>query len=49
MLELAAGEDGLRPAPSDIAEHLRRPTLQRRGRVTLRVEIVDSKCYLGAM
>lgn len=49
MLELAAGEDGLRPAPSYATAHLRQPQPLRRGRVTLRGEVVDSKCYLGAM
>jgi hypothetical protein len=51
MLELTAGEDGLRPA--DLPEHdfagLRRSPPRPLGRVTLRGEIVDSKCYLGAM
>jgi hypothetical protein len=51
MLELTAGEDGLRPA--DLPEHelagLRRSPPQTLGRVSLRGEIVDSKCYLGAM
>lgn len=50
MLELAAGEDALRPAPSAAsAARLRRPSPLRHGRVTLRGEVVDSKCYLGAM
>jgi hypothetical protein len=51
MLELAAGENGLRPASqSDTAvKHLRRSPPQPLGRVILRGEIVDSKCYLGAM
>jgi hypothetical protein len=48
MLELVAGEDGLR-RPTGSAVDLRRPAPQQRGRVTLRGEIVDSKCYLGAM
>jgi hypothetical protein len=51
MLELTAGEDGLRSA--DLPEHdlagLRRSPPRPLGRVTLRGEIVDSKCYLGAM
>jgi hypothetical protein len=51
MLELAAGDDGLRPAPlsSASADLLRRSPPQFLGRVTVRGEIVDSKCYLGAM
>lgn len=51
MLELAAGVDGLHPA--DLPEHeqarLRRSAARPLGRATLRGEIVDSKCYLGAM
>jgi len=51
MLELAAGEDGLRPAPHPETPpaHLRRPAPRALGPVALRGEIVDSKCYLGAM
>jgi hypothetical protein len=49
MLELAAGEDGLRRRRTGPTGDLRRPAPQQRGRVTLRGEIVDSKCYLGAM
>jgi hypothetical protein len=51
MLALTAGEDGLRP--TDLPERdlagLRRSPPNPLGRVTLRGEIVDSKCYLGAM
>jgi hypothetical protein len=51
MLELSAGEDGLRP--TDLPEHelagLRRSPPRPLGQVTLRGEIVDSKCFLGAM
>lgn len=51
MLELAPAADGLRPA--DLPEHelvgLRRSPPRPLGRVTLLGEIVDSKCYLGAM
>lgn len=51
MLELAATEDGLRPAdlPEPELAGLRRPPPRPLGRVTLRGEIVDAKCYLGAM
>ncbi|MBN9118577.1 MAG: hypothetical protein J0I06_05390 [Planctomycetes bacterium] len=51
MLELAAGEDGLRAAELPEAEQaaLRRTPPRGHGPVTLRGEIVDSKCYLGAM
>ena len=51
MLELPPGEDGLRPADVSGTElaRLRRPPPRLLGRVTLRGEIVDSKCYLGAM
>lgn len=51
MLELTAGEDGLRPAdlPDEVVAGLRRSPPQQVGRVTLRGEIVDAKCYLGAM
>lgn len=51
MMELTNGEDGLRPA--ELPEHelavLRRSPPRPLGRVTLWGEIVDSKCYLGAM
>jgi hypothetical protein len=51
MLELAAAEDGLRPTdlPEPERDRLRRPRVRSLGRVTLRGEIADSKCYLGAM
>lgn len=51
MLELAAGEDGLRPSdlPANEQARLRRSAARPLGRATLRGEIVDSKCYLGAM
>jgi hypothetical protein len=51
MLELAAGEESLRPAdlPEQELAGLRRSPPRALGRVTLRGEIVDSKCYLGAM
>jgi hypothetical protein len=52
MLELAAGDDGLRPA-ADLSEsliaRLRRPPADHLGPVTLHGEAIDSKCYLGAM
>jgi hypothetical protein len=51
MLELAEGADGLQPlTPEDSGIQ---PALPRRemlaGRVTLHGEIIDPKCYLGAM
>ncbi len=51
MLELAPGDDGLSAAELPEAEQaaLRRSPPHDRGPVTLRGEIVDSKCYLGAM
>jgi hypothetical protein len=52
MLELAAGADGLRPAPDlagDVVRRLASPVRQPLGAVTLRGEVIDSKCYLGAM
>lgn len=51
MLELADGDEGLRAAEFPEAERiaLRRPPAQVFGPVSLRGEIVDSKCYLGAM
>lgn len=51
MLELADGEGGLRAAELPEAEQatLRRTAPRIVGGVTLRGEIVDSKCYLGAM
>jgi hypothetical protein len=51
MLELTAGADGLRPVdlPEREIAGLRRSPPRPLGRVTLRGEIVDSKCYLGAM
>jgi hypothetical protein len=53
MLELAGGEEGLRPLAGD--EHPRLGTLTTPPRVVLREdvtlpgEIIDPKCYLGAM
>lgn len=51
MLELAPGDDGLSPATlsESVQAKLRRPTPRSQGPVSLRGEIVDSKCYLGAM
>lgn len=51
MLELATTEDNLRPIdlPEPELAGLRRSPPRAQGRVTLRGEIVDSKCYLGAM
>jgi hypothetical protein len=51
MLELADGDEGLRAAELPEAEQtaLRFPPAKPLGQVTLRGEIVDSKCYLGAM
>jgi hypothetical protein len=46
MIELAPGEDAVRPVEGPPAV-LAAPSLV--GRVTLRGEIVDSKCFLGAM
>jgi hypothetical protein len=51
MLELATTEDSLRPTELSEPERarLRRSPPRSLGRVSLRGEIVDSKCYLGAM
>jgi hypothetical protein len=51
MLELADGDAGLQPAELAEADRaaLRRPEPRQLGTVTLGGEIVDSKCYLGAM
>jgi hypothetical protein len=52
MLELAAGDEGLQPAAGlseSLVSRLRRPPPEHLGTVTLRGEIIDSKCYLGAM
>lgn len=51
MLELADNNDGLRATDLSEAEQavLRRPPPRPLGPVALRGEIVDSKCYLGAM
>jgi hypothetical protein len=52
MLELAAGADGLRPVPDltgDVVPRLAQPARQPLGPVTMRGEVIDSKCYLGAM
>lgn len=52
MLEIAPGDDSLKlhsdPATAD-HPHLQRPPAVSAGRVTLRGEILDSKCYLGVM
>lgn len=51
MVELADGDAGLRAAELPQVEQtaLRLPPAKLLGSVTLRGEIVDSKCYLGAM
>jgi hypothetical protein len=51
MLEVADDPDALAPADLSEAEQLLlgRSAPHPRGRVTLRGEIVDAKCYLGAM
>jgi hypothetical protein len=51
MLELSAGEDGLRHTnlPEQELARLRRSSPRPQGQITLSGEIVDSKCYLGAM
>lgn len=51
MLEVADAPGALTPADLPEAEQLRlgRPTPRSLGRVQLRGEIVDAKCYLGAM
>lgn len=51
MLELLPGDDGLRAVEmaEERAAKLRRTPPVSLGRVTLRGEIVDSKCHLGAM
>jgi hypothetical protein len=51
ILELVDGDEGLRAAELPEAEQtaLRLPPAKPLGPVTLRGEIVDSKCYLGAM
>jgi hypothetical protein len=51
MLEIAAGESGLAPIdmPAERQFSLWRAAPVSRGRVVLDGEIVDSKCYLGAM
>jgi hypothetical protein len=51
MLEIADGDEGLRAAELPEVERtaLRFPAAKPLGPVTLRGEIVDSKCYLGAM
>ncbi len=51
MLELADGDEGLTAAELPEAEQraLRRPAAKPLGEVTIRGELVDSKCYLGAM
>lgn len=47
MIELAPDADAL--VASDAGELPALPSAERRGPVTLRGEILDSKCYLGAM
>jgi hypothetical protein len=52
MLELTADETGIQAVGTMSPEEerrLRRPPPRDLGRVTLRGEIIDSKCYLGAM
>ncbi len=52
MLELLPGEAGIQPLPAmdqEMQERLRRSRPRPLGQVTLRGEIIDSKCYLGAM
>jgi hypothetical protein len=51
MVELATGPEGLRPLADEPvwAERLRSLRPHNVGPVTLRGEVVDSKCYLGAM
>lgn len=51
MLELADGDEGLRAAelPETEQATLRFPPAKPLGPASLRGEIVDSKCYLGAM
>jgi len=52
MLELAAGETGIQPVqamPLEVQTTLRRPSPRSLGILTLAGEIIDSKCYLGAM
>jgi hypothetical protein len=51
MLELASTEDAIRPVelPDSRITTLRRSAPIPLGRVTLHGEIVDAKCYLGAM
>jgi hypothetical protein len=52
MLELASGETGIQPVPAmplEVQTTLRRPSPQSLGILTLAGEIIDSKCYLGAM
>ncbi|MBX3390874.1 MAG: hypothetical protein KF691_15605 [Phycisphaeraceae bacterium] len=47
MIELEPGSDALKPESATKSINLARPT--RLGTVTITGEIVDSKCYLGAM
>jgi hypothetical protein len=51
MLELAAGDAGLTPIAlsQEQSQRLRRGIPASLSEVTLRGEIIDSKCYLGAM
>jgi hypothetical protein len=51
MLELASGENAIQSLdiPDTQLAHLRLSAPVSLGRVTLRGEIVDAKCYLGAM
>jgi hypothetical protein len=47
MLELAGGEQAIRPVEGGVAPGV--PEKRLLGRRTLRGEIIDPKCYLGAM
>lgn len=52
MLELTPEDDAIRLVsglPDTVRPRLQRPAFRSMGRVTLRGEIVDSKCYLGVM
>lgn len=48
MLELLPGAPGLSPAPGQPSSE-GPPPREDRGQITVRGEIVDAKCYLGAM
>lgn len=49
MLELAEGDDAIRPAPIQPPPGLGDASWRAQGRVTLRGEVIDPKCYLGVM